>query len=160
MIIPSTGEVSFDDGLRIAAHTRIASLLGSLTASQVSARPLPIEGWQQHMLGEHSSDFGTFTVEVATGFERRVEGVFLSHCHPFYDTAAPDDAERRVFHESVITSDLFGQREFPWGQVFCRLDRQANRDWLVVIYSPFSAVPLQQREVYRVLFAHEPTPGE
>ncbi len=88
MITPSTGEVSFDDGLRIAAHTPITSLLGSLPSSQVSARPLPIKGWQQNNLGEHSSDFGKFAVEVVTSFERRVEGVFLSHCHEFYDTAA------------------------------------------------------------------------
>jgi hypothetical protein len=160
MITPVTGEVSFDDGLRIAAHTLITSLLGLLPASQVSARPLPIKGWRQYNLGEHSSDFGKFAVEVVTSFERRVEGVFLSHCHEFYDATTPDDAERRVFHESVIAADLFGQREFPWGHVFCRLDPQANRDWLVVIYSPFSAVPLYEREVYRVLFAHEPNPGE
>jgi len=122
-------------------------------------RPLPIPGWQQHMLGEHTSSFGTFSVEVATGFEHRVEGVFLSHSHSFYTTASQDDSERRAFHDGVIASDLFGQQEFPWGHVFCRLDYQSNRDWLVIIYSPFSAIPLHQREVYRVLIAHESTPS-
>ncbi|MDR3403499.1 MAG: hypothetical protein P4L99_13460 [Chthoniobacter sp.] len=99
-------------------------------------------------------------MEVATGLESRVEGVFLCHRHPFYDAATPDDSERRVFHEGVIAADLFGQQEFPWGHVFCRLDRATNRDWLVVIYSPFSSVPLQQREVYRILLSHEATPSE
>jgi len=152
--------VGFDDGLRIAAHTLIKPLLASLPADAVSVRPLPIEGWQQYALGEHVSSFGDFAVEVATGPEERVEGVFLSHRHSFYDPTTPEDSERRAFHEGVIASDLFGQQEFPWGHVFCRIDRATNRDWLVVIYSPFSSVPLHQREVYRILMAHESTPSE
>lgn len=62
------------------------------------------------------------------------------------------------FHEGVIATDLFGQREFPWGHVLCHLEVRRNRDWLVVIYTAFSGVPLQQRKISEVLFAHEPAP--
>jgi hypothetical protein len=158
MIIPSTGEVSFIDGLRITAHAMIQPLLRT-TPEPFSSRTLPVEGWSQHLLGKHLSHFGAFEVEVATGTEHRVEGVFLSHAHPFYDVTPPEDSERRAFHDGIIASDLRGQREFSWGHVFCRLDSQHNRDWLVVIYSPYCSVPLHQREVYRVLIAHEPTPS-
>ena len=154
MIVPSTGEISFTDGLRITAHALIQPLLRT-TPGPVSSRALPVEGWNQHHFGEHPSSFGRFEVEVATGAADRVEGVFLRHLHPFYDPATPEDSERRAFHEGVIASDLRGQREFSWGHVFCRLKKEENRDALVVIYTPFCNVPLQQREVYRVLVAHE-----
>lgn len=154
MILPSTGEISFTDGLRITAHALIQPLLRS-TPGSVSSRALPVEGWNQHLLGEHPSSFGQLDVEVATGAEHRVEGVFLRHVHPFYDPATPEDSERRAFHEGIIATDLRGQREFSWGHVFCRFKKQENRDALVVIYTPFGNVPLQQREAYRVLVAHD-----
>ena len=157
MILPSTGEIDFTDGLRITAHALIQPLLRN-TRRPVWSCALPVEGWNQHFLGEHPSSFGRFEVEVATGAEDRVEGVFLRHVHPFYEAATPEDSERRAFHEGVIATDLCGQREFSWGHVFCRFKREGNRDALVVIYTPFCNVPLQQREVYRVLVAHEP-PG-
>jgi hypothetical protein len=157
MIIPHNGEIDFADGLRITAHSRIEPLL-LVRPAAVTSRTLPIEGWSQHCLGEHASGFGEFAVEVAVGAEQRVEAVFLSHAHSFYEATTPDDAERRVFHEGVIAFDLRGQREFSWGHVFCRVDRKQNRDWLVVIYSPFCSVPLQEREVYHMLFAHESPP--
>ncbi len=161
MIAPSTGEVGFADGLCITAHALIVPLLASLPAETVSERPLPVAGWRQHRLGEHtSSGFGAFTVQLATSDEQRVEAVFLSHNHSFYLAGTPEDSERRAFHEGVIATDLVGQREFPWGYVFCIFNRDANRSWLAVIYSPFSGVPLQEREVYRALMAHEPTPDE
>jgi hypothetical protein len=160
MIAPETGEVAFDDGLWISAHICTSRLLPTLATGSVNVRSLPIEGWLQHTLGTHSCGFGAFDVEVTTGIERRVEAVFLSHRHSFYDVAAEDDSERRAFHEGVIATDLLGQREFSWGHVFCRLDRKAVRDWLVVIYSPFSAVPLHEREVFHVLFAHEKSEDE
>jgi len=159
MIIPSTGEVSFPDGLRITAHSTMAPLLDAVPSGMVSTRSLPVPGWNRHILGEHTASYGAFTVEVVTGSEHRVEGVFLSHSHLFYLASTPEDSERRAFHEGIIASDLRGQREFSWGHVFCRLETQHNRDWLVVIYSPFCSVPLHQREVYRVLIAHEPTPS-
>ncbi len=157
MIIASTGEVCFTKGLCVAPHSLVDSILidaGNYGAS-ISARNLPIEGWKQHALGIHKSDRGDFEVEVVTGPECRIEGVFLSHHHAFYDPRTPGDVERRVFHDSVIAADLCGQLEFSWGHVFCRVDSKANRDWLVLIYNPFSQVPLKAREVYRQLFAHE-----
>jgi hypothetical protein len=159
VIIPSTGEVGFADGLRITAHVLVSRLLEALPQDIISTRELPIEGWRQHVLGKHASNHGVFFVEVATGSEGRVEAVFLSHCHEFYDSTTPIDSERRVYHEGIIASDLRGQREFSWGYVFCRLDSKVNQDWLVVIYSPFSTVPLHRREVYKVLIAHEPSPS-
>jgi hypothetical protein len=155
MIVRSTGEVSFEGRLRVSAHAPIAEVVEGLPPTEVVMQPLPIEGWRQYSLGEHAGTLGVFRVEAVTGPERRVEAVFLSHCHSFYETASPGDSERRAFHEGVIASELAGQREFPWGHVFCRLDAETPRDWLVVIYSPFSAVPLQRREVYRVLFEYE-----
>jgi hypothetical protein len=88
-----------------------------------------------------------------------VEAVFVSHHHSFYEAETVEDSERRSYHESLIASDLRGQREFSWGHVFCRLDPKANRDWLVLIYSPFCGVPLQERAVYRILFEHAPDPS-
>ena len=35
----------------------------------------------------------------------------------------------------------------------CQRDDKANRDWLVVIYSPFAAVTSGRRDVERVLLA-------
>jgi hypothetical protein len=160
MIIASTGEVCFGKGLCLVPHTPVQSILaaGMYTMNKkwsVETRELPIEGWKQHLLGVHKSDFGDFEVEAVTGPERRIEGVFLSHHHAFYNPGTPDDAERRVFHEGVIASDLRGQREFSWGHVFCRVDAKANKDWLVLVFNPFSDVPLHAREVYRQLFAYE-----
>jgi hypothetical protein len=156
MIAARTGEIDFEDGLRITAHVLIGQLRRRLPVEKVSVCELPIKGWRKYELGEHTSDFGVFTVEAVTSSELRVEGVFLSHSHSFYESATKDDSERRAFHDGVIASDLLGQREFPLGHVFCRLDRESNRDWLVVIYNPFASVPLHQREEFRVLFAHEP----
>lgn len=158
MILPETGEVNFASGLRITAHTPIVQLLADLPSSKVSTNSLPIDGWNQHLLGIHESDFGRFEVEVVSGSEDRVEGAFLSHIHPFYRSDTPEDSERRAFHDGVIATDLRGQKEFSWGNVFCRVDPKQNRDWLVVIYTPFSSVPLHQREIYRMLVAHEPPP--
>jgi hypothetical protein len=144
-----------EGGLRIAAHIRIASLRGSLPANTVSTRRMPIPGWTQHLLGERASEFGVFSVEIVGCPEGRVQAAFLSHRHPFYDVPAHEDAERRVFHEGIIATDLVGQREFSWGHVFCRLDPSDHRDWFCVIYTPFSGVPLRESEIYRVLMEHE-----
>ena len=159
MIAARTGEIDFQDGLRITAHILVEQVSDGLPAETISMRSLPIEGWRKYDFGEHGSNFGTFAVEVVAGPEQRVEGVFLSHSHSFYDTTTTDDSERRAFHDGVIASDLLGQREFSWGHVFCRVDRESNRDWLVVIYNPFASVPLHQREEFRVLFEHAPVSG-
>jgi hypothetical protein len=164
MIIASTGEICFE-GLCLVPHAPVKSILVDAMRAMrnwaiVEKRRLPIEGWTQHLLGTYQSDHGDFDVEVVTGPEDRIEGVFLSHRHAFYERNTPGDAERRIFHDSIIATDLIGQREFPWGHVFCRVDNESNRDWLVVIYNPFSQVPLHAREVYRQLFAHEIPPRD
>ncbi len=122
----------------------------------VSTRKLPVPGWSQHALGLHTSDHGDFQVEVSVGMERRVEAVFLSHRHPFYEADTPEDSERRAYHEGVIVIDLHGQREFPWGHVFCRFNPLIKCDWLVVVYNPFTNIPLHARTVEMLLEAHEP----
>ena len=158
MIIASTGEVCFEKGLNIRPHQFIQPFSIKAPGTNdfpIITRDLPVEGWKKHGLGIHKSDHGDFDIEVVTGSEGRVEGVFLSHMHSFYEAGTPGDAERRVYHDSIIATDLRGQREFSWGHVFCRVDDKTNRDWLVLIYSPFSSVPLHAREVYRQLFARE-----
>ncbi len=90
-----------------------------------------------------------------SGAERRIEGVFLSHSHSFYEVGTTDDSERHAFHEGVIATELRGQREFSWGHVFCRLDKRSNQDWLAIIYTPFSNIPLHEREFARVLLAEK-----
>jgi hypothetical protein len=82
--------------------------------------------------------------------------VLVSHCHPFYEPGTPDDSERRVFHENILATDLQGQKEFPWGHAFCRVDPKENQDWLVLMYLPYSGVPLEQSEAFRTLWAPEP----
>ncbi len=152
MICASNGEVSFEDGLCIQAHAHVAMLSGCVC----SRRDLPVPGWRQYVFGIHPSEHGDFKVEASVSKDYRVEALFLCHYHSFYQPDTPEDAERRVYHESVIATDLRGQREFPWGQVFCRLDKQANRDWLAIVYNPFANVPLRARSEELLLFAREP----
>lgn len=135
MIAIADGEVSFDDGLVLRAHAPIADF----TAFAVAARSLPVHGWCQHRLGVHLSDKGAFDVEVTTGADERVEAIFLSHTHPFYEAETPNDSERRAFHEGVVAADLKGEWEFSWGQVLCRLNTDLNRDFLIVVYHKRSA---------------------
>lgn len=159
MITAITGEAAFSDGLQVAPHSLFSDLLKTHPghATSVRVRELPVEGWKQLVLGIHASDKGEFEVEAAMGPEHRVEGLFLSHHHSFYEARIPADSERRAFHEGVIATDLRGQHEFSWGHVFCRLDKKTNRDWLVLIYSPFSNIPMHKREVYKILTEHEKT---
>ena len=152
MISRSNGEVTFV-GLRIVPQAVLA-----LAGSQ-GTRALPITGWTQHVLGVHQSDRGVFEVEVVSDQKRRVQIVLLAHHHPFYQKDTPEDSERRVFHEGVISADLAGQREFSWGQVFCRLDDKANKDWLVLAYTMGPRVPTQIAGVLEHLRAHEPKPN-
>jgi hypothetical protein len=154
MISPVNGEVGFDDGLCVACH----ATLGTLAPFVVSSRDLPVPGWMQVVLGLHTADHGDFQVEASVGAERRVEALFLSHRHPFYEVDTPEDSERRAYHEGVIAIDLRGQSEFPWGRVFCRFDPLVKYDWLVIVYNPFKDVPLHARAVEKVLMAHELIP--
>ncbi len=159
MIAQSNGEVCFNDGLCIPPFASIQAVV-SLTAdaSHVLSRHLPLEGWRQFDLGIHISDYGQFVVEATVGSEERVDAVFLSHCHSFYDKSAKGDAERRTFHEGIIATELRGQREFSWGSVICKYDAAKNRDWLVIIFNPFTNVPRKERHEAMVLTAHEEIP--
>ena len=136
MIARSNGEVTFAD-LRIVPQAVVAS--GE--AQQI--RALPVRAWSQHVLGIHRSDRGEFEVEAVSDQLRRIQIVLLTHHHPFYQAETPGDAERRAFHEGVISSDLGGQREFSWGQVLCRLEAKSNRDWILIAYALGPQVPLQ-----------------
>jgi hypothetical protein len=116
--------------------------------------------WTRHILGSHSSEHGTFEVEALSADEERIHIVLLAHQHAFYELGTLEDTERRVFHEGVIGRDLAGQREFSWGEVFCRLEESSNKDWLVVAYSRDEKVPLHTREILLSLLAHEKLPDE
>jgi hypothetical protein len=84
--------------------------------------------------------------------------VLLAHQHNYYEATTPRDAERRAFHDGVISADLAGQREFSWGQVFCRLETKSNKDWLVLAYTLGPQVPGNTVEVLKHLHALEPKP--
>jgi hypothetical protein len=96
-------------------------------------------------------------VEASLSDERRIEAVFLSYESQGLKPSS-GDPERRGSHDAVIATDLMGQQEFSWGYVFCRLDQKANHDWLVVVYNPFTSVPLCARSLDKLLFAHESYP--
>jgi hypothetical protein len=152
MISRSTGEVTFQD-LRIAPQT----ILEPEATRQTD--PLLVPGWSHHRLGVHRSDWGTFNVEAVSDPERRVQILLLAHSDSFYQANTPNDAERRVFHEDIISSDLAGQREFSWGQVFCYLDRISNKDWLVLGYALGPQVPMCTAALLHRLYDHEPEPN-
>jgi hypothetical protein len=151
MISRSSGEATFAD-LRILPQ----AVLVPTEAQRTHALPIP--GWSQHVLGIHESDRGAFEVEAVSDEQRRIQVVLLAHHHAFYQADTPEDGERRAFHEGVISADLAGQREFSWGQVFCRLDNKSKKDWLVLAYTLGPKVPLQTSAVLRHLHAHELEP--
>ena len=150
MINVVTGDVSFQSGLRIAPHCVIEK--------PHPTRRLSLKKWTRHILGSHSSEYGTFEVEALSCEDDAIQVVLLAHQHNFYEPGTPGDAERRAFHEGVISSDLGGQREFSWGEVICRLDAAPNKDWLVVAYHRTTDVPLRHPEVLSRLFAREKAP--
>jgi len=152
MISRSNGEATFQD-LRILPQAVLASVDTRQT------HPFPVPGWLHHLLGIRHSDRGTFEVEAVSDLQRRIHVLLLAHSHPFYLADTPEDAERRAFHEEIISSDLAGQREFSWGQVFCRLDDKSNKDWLVLAYTLGPQVPMRAAEVLHHLHAHEPEPS-
>lgn len=152
MINRATGEVSFQSGLHIAPHRPIES--------PHETRPLSLKLWKRHILGTHNSEHGTFEVEALSEAEERILLVLLAHRHPFYEPGTPEDAERRAFHEGVISKDLAGQREFTWGEVLCRLETSRNKDWLVIAYTREVSVPLPDRKDLLSLLAHEKSPDE
>jgi hypothetical protein len=160
MISPVNGEVCFTDGLWLGAFSKLPDLLGMLVniaAQRESLPPWP-ERERLRPLGIHPSNRGEFSVYAILDAARRVKGVYLSHSHPFYEEKTPLDGERRIYHEGVIALELLGQREYPWGQVFCRFNQYLSRDWLVLIYQRDLNVPMHAAEEQRILHEHDPIP--
>jgi hypothetical protein len=155
MISHVTGEVTFADGLRFAPQEELAeNHLRTAKSHQLLAEA----GWSQHVLGVHRSDHGDFEVEAISDRYCRIQMVLLAHSHPFYLADTRDDSERRAFHDGVLASDSLGQRSFSWGEVFCRLDPAANRDWIVVVYSLGPHVPRLDPAPSPQLHEHQPEP--
>ncbi|HEV2692871.1 MAG TPA: hypothetical protein VG347_08230 [Verrucomicrobiae bacterium] len=161
MINRTSGEISFQDGLHITPHCLVRSLkINVETLPIVTTQKLSLKDWKRHVLGIHISEHGAFEIEALSAEEDRIQVVLLSHRHSFYDPNTVNDAERRTFHEGVISLDLAGQREFSWGEVLCRLETTPNKDWLVVAYSSGGKVPLPGRDVLLGLRAYEGLPED
>ena len=156
-----TGEIVFRDGLRIIPHVSTQSLVTAFGPSlKITTHRLSLKEWKRHVLGFHRSEHGNFEVEALSTEDDCIHVVLLSHAHTFYQPGTPEDAERRAFYEGLISADLGGQREFAWGEVLCRLEQPANKDWLVVAYSRESRVPLPDKETLLRLHAHERMPDD
>ena len=161
MINRVTGEIAFRSGLHILPHCSIRSLsLDAESSLKIETQKLSLKSWKRHVLGLHASEHGMFEVEALSAEDERVYVVLLSHRHPFYEPDTPEDSDRRAFHEGVVSTDLGGQKEFTWGEVVCRLEATANKDWLVVAYHRESGVPLPERTVLLRLCAHENLPDD
>ena len=161
MINRTTGEVGFKSGLHIVPHC-LAEALPTIAEGKIKPRNhnLSLEGWKRHVFGFHISEHGTFEVEALSSDGDRIQVVLLAHQHPFYEPGTPEDADRRTFHEGVISSDLAGQREFTWGEVLHLLESRPNKNWLVIAYSRDAKVPLPDRDIILTLRAHEGIPDE
>ena len=160
MINRVTGEIDFGDGLRIVPHCALDSLSTAREEPlKVQTQKLSLGDWKRHVLGPHPSEHGIFEVEALSAGDDCIHVVLLSHQHRFYEAGTPEDAERRAFHDGVISSDLGGQREFTWGEVICRLET-AKRDWLVVAYNRQPRVPLPEKTILLRLCAHERLPDD
>ena len=151
MISPTTGELRFSDGWRL----RPQDPMGAIFDRVLATRDLPIPEWRLHDVGVHSSEFGDFEVGAVCGPDQRVCLVTLTHRHTFYEASTVADGERRVYHESILATDLKGQREYPWGEAFCRFDAQDHKDRLVIAYTGGSHIPHQVAEVLLNLEEHE-----
>jgi hypothetical protein len=161
MINRTTGEVCFMSGLHIVPHCRVDAL-ATMAGGKFEPRTqkLSLDGWRRHVFGLHASEHGIFEVEALSSVEDRIEIVLVAHQQLFYEPHTQEDADRRAFHEGVVSSDLAGQREFAWGEVLHRLESAANKDWLVIAYSYEAKVPLPGRENILTLWAHEGLPDD
>ncbi len=158
MISLRTGAVSFTNGLEISAHADVFEVASSYAGKgEICSRMLPASDWLQWTFGIHFSDRGSFQLLIDCS-GKFVQRILLSHEHSFYGVQVSKDRERRIFHESIIATDLRGQCEFEWGDVSCEFDAQTGRDWLVISYDTFSKVPLHPVQVERTLWAHEEFP--
>jgi hypothetical protein len=160
MINRVTGEVGFKSGLHIVPHCVPHCPVEKLTANagaalKIRTQNLSLRGWKRHVFGFHASEHGTFEVEALSSDGDRIQIVLLAHRHPFYEPNTPEDADRRAFHDGLISSDLAGQREFDWGEVLHRLEPAPNKDWLVVAYSRGAKVPLPDRELILTMRSYE-----
>ena len=99
-------------------------------------------------------------MEVLSADDELIHVVLLSHRHTFYEPGTPEDAERRAFHEGVISAELGGQREFSWGEVICRFENALNKDWLVVACNRESRVPTPGKDVLLRLLTDKRMPEE
>jgi len=159
MINRVTGEVCFTSGLHIRPHCAIdLSQVKADERSQFRTQKLSLPVWKRHVLGRQTSEHGTFEVEALSMEEDRIYVVMLAHQHPFYERGTPEDAERRAYHEGVISRDLAGQKDFTWGEVVCRLESRANKDWLVIAYSWDAKVPFSEEQIILYLRGRE-NPG-
>ncbi len=152
MINRVSGEVCFQDGLNIRPHLPIES--------SHRKRKLSLKGWTRHILGLHASEHGTFEVEALSTGKDCIQLVMLAHRHDFYKPDTAEDAERRAFHEGIISSDLGGQREFSWGEVVSRFEAMNNKNWLVIAYNRQADVPSGEKDILLTLFAHERIPDD
>lgn len=111
MINRSTGEIDFRSGLHFSPHCSLSGLTAN--SLKLETQKLSLHGWKRHIFGSHDSEYGIFEVEALSADDDRIHVVMLAHQHAFYQPTTAEDAERRAFHEGVISSDLGGQREFP-----------------------------------------------
>lgn len=139
MISRHDGEVSFSDGLVIRPHMP----LWHLPSASRDLAGGSLMGWGMFTLGTHPSQYGDFAVEVAcaTVDQRPVFLVVLVSMNPFFRMPVEKDRERRVFHEGVLARELSGQREFSWGEAFCKYNQEDRRDCLNVVYTAGPKVP-------------------
>lgn len=138
MIAPLNGEVCFSDGLVIRARSPIWEL-----PLQPKLLSKPHLGWVYFAAGRHRSDHGEFEVELACseGHALAVFLIVLWSVDSFFGMPVPDDRERAVFHESLLARDLHGQREFSWGEAFCKFNRAESRNCLNIVYTAGPKVP-------------------
>lgn len=152
MISRLDGEVSFSDGLVI----RPQMPLRDLPATSRDLAGGSLMGWVMFALGTHPSKHGDFQVEVAcaTMDDRPVFLVVMVSMNPFFHTPVEGDRERWIFHEGVLARELRGQREFAWGEAFCKYNRQDRRNCLNVVYTAGPKVPGPPHETLRSLVEH------
>jgi hypothetical protein len=151
MIAPHNGEVCFSDGIVIRAHTPIWKL------------PLQPEvlgqsdfGWVYFTAGRHESEHGTFELELACSHLDALEIflVVLWSVEPFFEETSAQDRERAIFHEGILARDLRGQREFSWGEAFCKYNRKSYRSCLNVVYTAGPKVPAAPPAGLQVRWEH------
>jgi len=144
MICGVTGEIRFN-GLTLRRHQLIDEARVAFEAlfpceirpdsphpdftTLVPARPCP-------------SAYGNFHLECTFEPSQHLVLITVSHEHRYYEPGTPGDAERQIFHESIIAKDLGGQREFGWGEIldfFCEVEQ---RHHIGILYTPGPGVPL------------------